>query len=291
MLNNKYIVFGLAVFLFSNISKANQTNFAITNGRNTSDYPNVGMLRTSHNLCTATLIGQKTVLTAGHCVNSNPNTAYTFVLNGISYEIKSIIVHLEFKMNGHLDDNNLPINDIAIAFLYKSPSVQPAIVSNVKPDLDEKITLVGFGITSEKVHDYGIKRVTNNVISKIYDSKRFTFEGNGNLYGAEVGNTCYGDSGGPAFSTINNQEVIVGITSGGLGACGIEGWDTDVSAFYCWINETTNGDLAKLDNIEIIDDSQFDNEGGCSISGSSSNFSCFGFMIITFVIVRIWTRK
>jgi uncharacterized protein (TIGR03382 family) len=48
--------------------------------------------------------------------------------------------------------------------------------------------------------------------------------------------TCYGDSGGPNFMTINNVEVIIGVTSFGTAACG-SGLDGSVrvDTYATWI--------------------------------------------------------
>jgi hypothetical protein len=55
-----------------------------------------------------------------------------------------------------------------------------------------------------------------------------------------VGTTCNGDSGGPLFAKINNEDVLIGVTSGGTRPdCGFGdfAFDVEVFAYRGWIAE------------------------------------------------------
>jgi hypothetical protein len=102
----------------------------------------------------------------------------------------------------------------------------------------ENLTLVGYGITSTEGDDFGTRRVSYNSIYEIASTKIYWLPQNG------IGTTCYGDSGGPAFAKVGNEEVQVGITSGGQSPCETGySWDTRVDLFASWIKSVAKGDV------------------------------------------------
>jgi hypothetical protein len=207
----------------------------IVNGKVDSGHSSVGKLYESgQGICTATLIGSKTVLCAAHCIEKSAS-AYSFVVGGKTYPAASVTVHPGW--DGSVS-NGEGINDLSVIILKSAPSVTPSAIATSSPKVGTNLTLVGFGVTSENGQDYGTKRVTYNTIDKVASTKIYWTPANG------VGTTCYGDSGGPAFATINGDEVQVGITSGGESPCETGySWDTNVGLFASWISSVANGDV------------------------------------------------
>lgn len=192
----------------------------ITDGVPTNGYPSVGLL---DNSCTATLVGKRSVLTAAHCVKNGGRA--TFVVGGKRYSSSQVFAHTT--------------GDIALVVLDRDVSnVKPTPLNTSKPKVGQRVTLVGFGQTSENGGGFGTKRMGTNTIDKV-DSDSIYFKGSGK----GSSSNCYGDSGGPAFMALGNQEVVAGVTSGGRAPCGTYAWDTRVDVFVDWLKQKSNGDV------------------------------------------------
>lgn len=200
---------------------------AIVNGTKHYGHPSVVQLRHGGSLCTATLIGQKTALTAAHCVK--PGDTHYLVVDGLWQLASSYKRHESYTTTGH-------DNDIALVFLGASIGVAPSRVSTLSPGYGQAITMVGYGKTGEGATDSGIKRIASTTLSS-KTSTRLKYFTKG------LGNICNGDSGGPSFASIEGQEVQVGVHSLKYGKCGDGGADVRVDAYKDWIVKHSNGDV------------------------------------------------
>jgi len=209
----------------------------IANGLLTQAYPSVGLFLNGSTVCSGTLIGCSTFLTAAHCVCEDPVTG--LILNGRQcnarpdlldpankqaffqhagrFAVKSVTVHprFQFRLRGDLAVLTLaqPVTGVGTSRLD--------LVS--KPALGTAGTVVGFGLAPSLADKdgtlSGIKRVgavTTASCVGVNDLTHvcFTFD---NPLGPPGSNsdTCRGDSGGPLFVDFGDGDVVAGVTSGG----------------------------------------------------------------------------
>lgn len=194
----------------------------IVNGKTTVERAAVGALLfgavdQAYAICSGTMIGCQTFLTAAHCVESGAASRFhVYLQNGGIFPVSAISVH---------PGANFPIADVAVLTLGTPVTgIHPAHINQTSPTpfIPAPGTIVGFGVSSGSASDSGLKRIgkvttascpletgTNDVASVCW------------IFADPLGapgddsNTCYGDSGGPIFLDLGAGPVVAGVTSGG----------------------------------------------------------------------------
>jgi hypothetical protein len=224
----------------------------IVNGTLAFDPPTVGALLfgagadSASLLCSGTLVGCRTFLTAGHClVGMRADQLHVFLPNAGIFAVSTIAVHPAYAF---------PDNDVAIVRLATSvEGVHPSpINATTAPRPGTAAEIVGFGTEGGGLQDAGLRRrgrVTTRACAPGFSDDRqicWSFLAPLGTPGGNS-NTCSGDSGGPLFLDFGCGPVVAGVTSGGLATnctAGDFSFDANVFRYRDFISDAAGGDLS-----------------------------------------------
>ena len=225
----------------------------IVNGTLTSQYPTIGVLLDSSNpnsasmICSGTLVGCHTFVTAGHCVEGdlNPTHYSVFLQHAGFFTLSSIVLHPAY---------NFPVGDVAVLKLAAAVTgITPTQLNGTAAPAPNTVgTIVGFGRSGGATNDYGLKRVgavtTETCSDGISNSSSVCWKFTNPLGPPSTNSsTCNGDSGGPLLIDSGGGETLAGVTSGGRTASCLpydQSFDANVAAYASFIAGVAGGDLA-----------------------------------------------
>ena len=244
----------------------------------------------SAGFCSGTLISPLVVVTAGHCAVVEPEAGMTRpaspsslqVVGGhlASYSVAPAMVRSVFQVSVHEEyDHDFIMgrsrsgagqggigspHDIALLFLsapFDELPNAPMLTSDRVPELLHHGD-VGF------VAGYGVYDLDNDLTGELYISDAvIDILGQQELLtrrADQLGDSCYGDSGGPLYVPTEEGEFVVGLVSRGRSDvkrdCGDGGVYTLLSAYLPWIVETA-GSRFDPKPAPSLDDGSFLAEG------------------------------
>jgi hypothetical protein len=181
----------------------NRQETRIIGGRVDNNLPAVGSIGN----CTATLIGPRTVLTAGHCVVGRVAADVQFVI-GVDVSAPDYVLQASTLTVNPAFDPKLD-NDVAVITLAADAPVQPMpLISGIDATwVGRQLTFLGYGVTDGAARTgAGVKRTADLTITGVQPTTL--------TYGGTGDNTCFGDSGGPSFYQDEHGALwLVGVTS------------------------------------------------------------------------------
>ncbi len=259
----------LSAVLFGGQAAAQVPVPRIVNGTATAGHASVGALlyyadpqRTQvDGLCSGTLVGCHTFVTAAHCLcDEFAEDARDCARFGL-VDLATVQVYLQHA--GFFDVDSAVIQpdyvfaesgDIAVMKLAQAPTgVAPSAINTLER-LQPGTTgiLVGFGTMGggpRSPDNAGVKRQgpvrTTSCAPEVPDDTHICWRFNG-----QGSSTCSGDSGGPLFVDTNAGLVLAGVTSGGMTDSCLApdfSFDTDVFVYRSFVIDRAGEELGDVE--------------------------------------------
>ena len=227
-----------------------EDNAAIIGGTTDTGDPGVVLVfaqqpgSSSGSLCTGEVISPHLVLTAAHCLSPSEvgQGAQFIVFTGNDFSQQAqpgqVLNVKETHPNPAWDSNNLQGgHDVGIVVLQNATTIKPLpyLRNNAMTQtmVGQTVRFVGYGLDNGQAQTgAGVKRQTTTMLSD-FDSVLLHFNDG-------THETCNGDSGGPAFMTLNGAETIIGVTDFGDATCSQGGYDTRVDTETAFIDGYVN---------------------------------------------------
>lgn len=197
-------------------------------------------------LCTASLIGKNTALTAAHCVQKG---AYAPVMifgpnvrspDSVHLPITGVAVNPSYEQNR---GRGMDQGDIAVVKFQGKipPGYQPATMDSANDQIrkGESAILAGYGVSNARTHEgAGVLRKTSVSVAAVRKGKSEMIFDQSHGRGA-----CHGDSGGPAYFQRGQKMVLAGVTNrsypnSAADDCAHKVVYTKVSAYRPWIEKS-----------------------------------------------------
>jgi hypothetical protein len=232
----------------------------VVNGVVAQDRPTTGALLSSFGLnfqtiCSGTLIGCETFLTAAHCVCEGSPFAFCGTPSPGDYSVYlqdvGIVQVAAIDVDSTYDFEEQ--GDVAVLTLAAPVTgVAPTpINTGMRPPFGTTAEIAGFGISRGGAQDAGMLRrglaETSACTTADPDSHVcWQFASPAGSPGLDS-NTCNGDSGGPLFADLGSGTTVIGITSGGTSEDCLptdSSYDSDVYVHAGFIGAVAGADLA-----------------------------------------------
>ena len=238
-------------------------------------YPWQVFLVAGNNQCGGSIIGDKWILTAAHCLFNSlgEEIASTSMLvkagatnpydpsQGAVYFVKNAIIHENYEAT--VLDYDLALlelqQEIRIDHAEPIAIVTAEDASLGATDPGVLANLSGWGSTQvdpevfpEKLQNVQLPIVSNRVASRVWGPIPPTFLMAG--YEDAKKDACSGDSGGPLVVAVDGEYKLAGIVSWGSENCNTYGGFTRVSQFETWIRD--NSGIQELDVLTSMEGDQ-----------------------------------
>ncbi len=215
-----------------------------------ADFPTVVALENGPGnwFCTGTLIDKDWVLTAAHCVEGETAAGLMIRFDDTNIndttggkEIAVAEIHGNPDYNGVAWDNDIALIKLATSVTDREPTpIHRPVAGPPTP-----VIQVGYGAVSDADQVAGVLRKLSTItIDCASTMDASIMAANVLCFDQRDGNgTCYGDSGGPSFISVNGKYEVAAITSGGTVDSCMAGFDiqTAVAGELPFVDLTMTG--------------------------------------------------
>ena len=175
------------------------------------EYPEIIRIRSGNASCSASVVGPRILMTAGHCSKDSgeiepisENLVYEFQVDQTFYKARCV-VHPDYKSQQGDMDMALCKTDSEVKLRYASVSLD-------KPRMGDVVTLSGYGCTRRGGGGRsGVLKTGEALVVKETNEDYFSFHTRGDVA------LCFGDSGSPAFKRVKNPKkdhhYVLGVNS------------------------------------------------------------------------------
>jgi len=207
--------------------------------------------------CGGSIVANKYVITAAHCIKDLENRQY-YVMAGINnyrhywndkyykkISASKVISHPSWDAANVAKGNDIAIIELSESLSFNN-GIQPICLPSAGHSYkaDTHFIVSGWGTTSEggRSSDKLKQTIVNHVDLKTCEKQLGRSRSGlpGQLCAAEAGkDSCQGDSGGPLVTKINNKWVLSGVVSWGYGCARANspGAYTDVAQYRAFIDK------------------------------------------------------
>ncbi|MBS1971881.1 MAG: trypsin-like serine protease [Bdellovibrionales bacterium] len=164
--------------------------------------------------CTGTPISDRVILTAGHCLKDVKKGDVDVVFNSdiscsaMANSIPSvdILIHKDYK-----GDNQAKFDLAMLKLESPIPSsyLPQSIYDGKAPLSNDQVLMIGYGVTSESIHDSMHLRKT----TKSFKTETAIRDQNIGFDQRTGGGVCSGDSGGPVYVQVGGEYKIIAVNS------------------------------------------------------------------------------
>ncbi|KAI2805029.1 hypothetical protein BLOT_004018 [Blomia tropicalis] len=252
----------LETFASSNCGIKNGPSFGLIVGGEEST-PNewpwaIGIYRYGSFICGGSIINERYIMTAAHCVSRNGQTqpassfqvlvgAHTLGSSGKYFKVERVIPHENYDQNYMQNDIALFRLSTPINFSQMGNTARPICLPSssmiMKSFVGQISTVVGWGTTreggqiSQKLQQVQIPIISNEKCSQKYNRMNIRMGQICAAYEEGGRDSCQGDSGGSLTVPVNGKYYQLGVVSWGSGCArpGAPGVYTRVTNYLSWI--------------------------------------------------------
>ncbi len=225
------------------------------------DYPWQVFISTGDYLCGGTIIADKWVITAAHCLydednNRIPDEDISFLAgtnrpfredpDGVQYDISYAVIHEDYNPDDFGNDLALLRTKEVIEHEFVRPInlITEEEVEQGISDPGAEAIITGWGLTSldplrfpDNLQRLKLPIVTDELAQVVWGPLPENVLMAGYINGS--GDACSGDSGGPLIVQSGNEYKLAGITSWGSSDCNSIGGYVRLSNFLGWLRKNT----------------------------------------------------